>query len=511
MASSSDLKKLAADPAAFQSSVFVPTGTGPRRLGDVMAAFQRKRFEAVNPSLLAVSRQQPPPIPRIWDERTKGGSKDTDWSVNLLWLLAFSRRPLRIQVGAYDAQQADEIRLIVRDILRIDAPVNAFLRQVIKVKTNEITNSRTGAIVEILTSDKLGSHGARPDVVILDELTHQASKEFASTLLDNADKMPSSFVVIVTNAGHDPSWQLNWKRLFQADPERWRILEYKGKPPWLGPDAWKEAERRNSPGRFARLFKGIWGSDTSTALDAADVDACVTMAGPMAGQERGWVFTLGLDIGLRKHATGLVVLGRHVGYRSEIEIEPELSDRQKMLCEAGLIEMPEPTYESECEEGTGRLRLAYAKAWKPRPGKKVSLEAVKAAIIRLDSKFRLAAVAVDPAQGEHLIELLEKENVPAVRYVQSVPSLQDQCVAMVEAFQQRTIDLYDDPDLIADLKALQTKESGMRIRLVSPEKEGEEAGTGHGDLASAMAFAMISSKDPKSVFAPQGLRSIICE
>jgi len=34
-------------------------------------------------------------------------------SGNVLWLLAFSRGQLRIQIGAYDAQQADELRLIV--------------------------------------------------------------------------------------------------------------------------------------------------------------------------------------------------------------------------------------------------------------------------------------------------------------------------------------------------------------------------------------------------------------
>jgi len=105
-------------------------------------------------------------------------------------------------------------------------PLNRFLAQVIEVQQTRIINRRTGSECEILTTDKMGSHGARPDVVILDELTHQRDKDFASTLLDNLDKMPCGLGVVVTNAGFDPSWQLDWKRTF-AKQRRWRIIEYR--------------------------------------------------------------------------------------------------------------------------------------------------------------------------------------------------------------------------------------------------------------------------------------------
>src|SRR5262245_6998068 len=92
MAKKLNLADLQANPDAFQQGICLATGSGPRRFGDVMAEFQRERFRSVNPSLLAVANHKPPPVPRVWDERTKGASKDTDWTINLLWLLAFSRR-----------------------------------------------------------------------------------------------------------------------------------------------------------------------------------------------------------------------------------------------------------------------------------------------------------------------------------------------------------------------------------------------------------------------------------
>ena len=504
-----DLKLLASDPAEFQDQIFLPTGTGPRRLGAIAAKFQRRRFSIVNPSLLAVSRQEKPPVPRVWDERTKGASKDSDWSVNLLWLLTFSRHPIRIQCGAYDREQASEVLLIIRDILRIDKPVNKFLRQVIQIKQNLIVNRRTGAQCEILTSDKLGSHGARPDVVLINELTHQTSPDFAETLLDNLDKMPNGFGVICTNSGHDPSWQLKWKTLFAETPQRWKTLQYRGKPPWLPAKAWEEAERRNTPNRFRRLFEGQWTGDTEGALDHLDIDACITQLEPMTGTERGWVFVAGLDVGLKKHSTGLVVLARHVGYHEDFPVDVQRSDLVNSMIDVGLMEEPEKKYRTEYEEGTGRLRLAYSQCWKPGRGKRVSLEAVKTKILELDRRFRLQGISVDPYQAEHIAELLEKENVPVIRSFQTSTSLQEQATATIEAFQQRTIDLFNDEDLIADLKRLQTKDSGLRIRLISPEYDGEGPGTGHGDLASGLSLALHLGSNTTHLLAHSAPSSII--
>lgn len=491
-----NLRKLQSDPAAFQADLHVPTGSGPRRFGDAMADFQRERFALVNPSLLAVTKHEPPPIARIWDERTKGASKDTDAAVNLLWLLTFSRRPLRIQVGAYDQAQADEVRLITKGIVRTAGPINSFLSQVIDVQSDKIVNKRTDSVCEILTSDKLGSHGARPDVVLLDELTHQKDKAFAETLLDNLDKMPCGLAIIATNAGHDPSWQLEWKRTFAAS-ERWRVLEYNQPAPWITEAALAESQRRNSAGRFARLWRGQWVSDTGDALDGRDIDNSFTQRAPMDGTEPGYVFSAGLDIGLKKHATGFVVVGRHVGWSEEVPQPPRvLSDLQMAMIENGMAEPPveEPDY--LYHEATHRIRLAHTKAWKPTPGNRVSLEAVRVEILRTHERFNLAGVALDPHQGEHLAELLQREGVPVIPTPQTTVSLQEQATTLIEAFQQRMIELYPDEDLHADLRSLRILDTGTRVRLLSPEKKTDDgAGTGHGDLASALSFALVIAKN----------------
>jgi hypothetical protein len=489
-----NLRKLQSVPDAFQSDIHLPTGSGSRRFGDCMADFQRERFALVNPSLVAITKHEPPPVPRVWDERTKGASKDSDWAVNLLWLLAFSRRALRIQIGAYDQSQADEIRLIVKGILRAEGPVNRFLSQVIEVHSDKIVNKRTDSACEILTTDKLGSHGARPDVVLINELTHQKDKGFAETLLDNLDKMPLGLGIIATNSGHDPSWQLEWKRTF-AQSSRWTVLEYNRPAPWVSEEALAESAKRNSAGRFARLWKGQWVSDTGDALDSTDLDACFTRQGPMDGSEPGYVFVGGLDIGLKKHATGFVVCGKHVGWLEEKpQPAPKLTTRDQAMIELGITEPPVVEPDTIYHEPTHRVRLAHTRVWKPAPGKRVSLEAVRTAILRAHERFRLAGVVLDPYQGEHLAELLQRDGVPVMLTPQTTASLQDQATALVEAFQQRTIELYEDEDLRADLRALRIKDTGTRVRLLSPESSNDGAGTAHGDLAAALSFILAACK-----------------
>src|SRR4029453_19012092 len=95
-------------------------------------------FAAIAPSLLALARGDVALIRRYWWERTKGASKDSDCAVAILWLLAFAPRSVRVQVGAYDQQQASELRYIIKSILAIDAPLNRLLASVIEVQQYRI-------------------------------------------------------------------------------------------------------------------------------------------------------------------------------------------------------------------------------------------------------------------------------------------------------------------------------------------------------------------------------------
>ena len=191
-ASDNPLTTYASAFIAFAADLHVPLGAASGRLADNWAQFQVDDFAAIAPALEAVAAGRVAPIRRHWWERTKGASKDSDCAVAILWLLAFAPRAIRVQVGAYDREQASELRYIIKAILSIEAPLNRLLAEVVEVQAARIvahagTAGRPESVCEILTTDAFGSHGSRPDVVIANELSHVGSQSFMETLFDNAD------------------------------------------------------------------------------------------------------------------------------------------------------------------------------------------------------------------------------------------------------------------------------------------------------------------------------------
>jgi hypothetical protein len=186
----------------------------------------------------------------------------------VLWALAFASRPLRIQIGAVDRDQADELHRAAKDILRL----NPWLGQRIFASNYALTCDATGAEAEIVAADIAGSHGARPDLLILNELSHVTKWEFIENLADNASKMPNGVLIVATNAGFTGTEAWKWRELARGS-ERWSFHVFAKPAPWLDPAELAEAERRNSTARYRRLFWGVWSSGAGDALDEADIAA----------------------------------------------------------------------------------------------------------------------------------------------------------------------------------------------------------------------------------------------
>lgn len=437
-------KHLATDPAAFRAELVFPSAHGPARFGDVLAPFQARDFAALDPALLALAAGQKPDIGRFWWERTKGASKDTDLAVALLWLLAFSPRPLACQVGAADQDQADELRKAARGILRL----NPWLSQVLDVQSWSIVNDRTDSVCEIIAADVAGSHGARPDLLVINELSHIGKQEFAENLLDNASKVPHGLVCIATNAGFTDSWQWPLRELARTSP-RWYWSAHTEPAPWLDPAEIEEARRRNSPARFARLWRGQWVRGMGDALTSEDIDAAVNQTGPMYGNDRGWVMYAGLDLGIsRDHAARCVICLRD-----------------------------------------GRLRLASIRSWAPPPGGKIDLTAVEDDMVETHRRYDFHAGLFDTWQAELMGQRLRAQGVPMVGVPFTVLTLQQMASVILERFTSRSIDLFDDEGLRRDLHALKLLDRGTSFRLDAPRNK-----SGHGDRGTAFCLSVLAAE-----------------
>lgn len=435
------IRRYKADPMAFFREVRIPRAGGAAPLGRVWAPFQRKMFEAITPCLRAVARGGNPPYRGFWLERTKGASKDSDVGLGLGWLAMFSPRPLDMELGAGDLSQARETSKAMRDVIRL----NAWMKGRLTFHRSKIFCASTGSALEFLTTDATGAHGSRPDVSVCNELSHVASRDFMSTMLDNASKVPTNLTIIATNAGFLGTWQYRWRKSYQLNP-RWWFQKVAEPAPWIDPADLAEAEARNTRARYLRLWWGVWSGE-GDALDPADVEACVVLASPMVGPEPGWLFASGLDLGVKNDHAALVGLGAKLG--------------------------------------TGRVALAACQSWAPGPNGQVDLVAVREAHLELHRRLNLAWCGYDPTQAVLMAQDLANAGLPMQEVSFVGRNLDTMARDLLATFRNRRIDLYRDPLLVDDLQRLTIAERryGYKLEAISDER-------GHADRATALAIVL---------------------
>jgi len=482
-----NLHDLQADPAKFRSALLIDADGHPSRLGPALDPWQRDDFQALDPGWRQVVGQTngEDAKKRAYLERPRGHSKTLDLAVMSTWALFASRRRLSGYAAAADKDQARLLRDSVAGLVRI----NPWLGRILTVKQYQVSNDRTGSTLEILSSDAPTSYGLTPDFVICDELVHWQGRDLWDSLISSAAKRRACMVVVISNAGFGESWQWDTREAIRTDPA-WHFSRIDGpRASWITEDRLAEQRRLLPHIAFRRLWLNEWTSGVGDALDHADVDRSIKLKGPVKRSRPGWVFVAGLDLGLSRDKAALAVVGKHVGH---VEEKPKpkrkLTGVQTAMIDAGLCDDPEVESETIHHEGTGRLRLARLKVWTPPKKGKVDIEEIEETIADLDDRFHLQ-VGADPWQAAYLIERLQKRNVQIEPVDFTGNNLKSMCSATLEAFSESQIELYEHPQLIADLKALRVVEKSYGVRLDSPRGPG-----GHGDCATALAIALHNSR-----------------
>lgn len=436
-----NIREYRKNPLSFIQSLKIPSAHGTRVFRDCMAEYQLQWFRSIAPSLLSVAAGKQPPIGRFWCERTKGASKDSDIALCLLWLLAFSPRKLDVQCGASDRDQAGELKKACVDTLRL----NSWLSERIDVLNWSLVCRATGSECSIIAADVAGSHGARPDILVLNELSHVQKQEYAENLMDNATKRPMGLLIIASNAGFLGSWQAEWREMAQSS-ERWSFHSYARPAPWLSEAEVEEAQRRNSKARFQRLYYGQWVSQSGDALDQSDIDACISEAGP-TGRRAGWRYIAGLDLSVSHDHSALCVLG----------VAPN----------------------------TQEISLAYCESWAPDPAtKKVDLMKIESVILQMHRRYKFTLV-YDPFQCALLAQRLQRQRIKTEEMTFTGKNLNLMASTLLEVFRSRRLRMYAHSGLVRDLGRLSIVEKAFGHKLESVSDQH-----GHADTAIALAIAL---------------------
>jgi hypothetical protein len=465
-----DLLQLQHDPKVFRESLLIDTDSGPRPLSECIDPWQEKDFAALDDGWkrAVMGTSQEATYQRGWLERPRGHSKSLDLAIMATWALFSARRPLS---GFGAAGDQDQARLL-RDAIGRLCYCNPWLLKILEVQINRVVNTRTQSTLEIISSDAPTSYGLTPDFVIADEITHWQKRDLWDSLLSSSAKRSTCMLVCITNAGLSDDWQWDAREKIRTDP-KWFFSRLDGPvASWITPDRLQEQERLLPNIAYRRLWLNEWTSGGGDALTQADIDAAfLPDLRPQTRAQEGYTYVGGLDLGVSRDASAICILAIRRGH-----------------------------------EGHGRIRLAFTRLWRPRKGTKINLQEIEDSLVTLHSLFNLKSLCFDPWQALHMAQRLQAaelgvdrkqlskhampSKVPMREVVQSGQNLQRIASIVIEAFADRRLELFDDPDLRRDCQRFRIEERPYGFRLTSPRD-----GQGHGDLGASFCLAMLGASE----------------
>jgi len=172
-----------------------------------------------------------------------------------------------------------------------------------------VTVKASGARLMVESADAASALGARPYLVIVDELAAWPSTREARSLwqsiVSGLPKRRDSRLVAITTAGAPGSRAASIFAGAHASP-RWRVSDYVGTLPWAAPDDLAEQRRMLPESVYLRLHENRWTSAEDRLVSADDLAACVTLDGPL-DFDPARRYVMGLDLGLKDDRTVLTV------------------------------------------------------------------------------------------------------------------------------------------------------------------------------------------------------------
>lgn len=439
------LRRMASDPAEFRRGLLIDTDDGPRPFKP--DDWQREDFEALD-----AGWQQCIGLPvqngksRGYLERPRGHAKTSDQAIMATWAIGFAARQIS---GIAAAGDRDQARLL-RDAIARLVSLNPWLVPAIDVQNYRVINLRTGSTLEILSSDAPTSYGLTPDFISIDEITNWQNRDLWDSLISAAAKRRNCMVVVISNAGlgMGTSWQWSIRESCRQSAD-WYFSRIDGpQASWI--IAYRLDEQRQMLPRkvFARLWLNLWQAEIGDALEAEDIAAAVVPGlMPMRGDESGFIFVGGIDLGTRRDRSAVIVIGANTETR--------------------------------------RLQLGYCQSWAAPPAGTVDLEAVRDAVIDVHFRFRLSRCLFDPYQAMLLAQQASRAGVPMMEFPFSGANCHKMASAILEVFRSRRIDLFDESQLLRDLSRLRIVEKSFGWKLEAPHD-----GEGHADSAFALAIAL---------------------
>jgi hypothetical protein len=337
--------------------------------------WQWDRAHRIAPALEAVtghgSRDYAGPL-NFWETMPRGFDKTTGLGRVANWVLAYSRRALTVVAAAADEDQA----FLLTDAMKKEAALNPWLSQRLEFIRKQVKGP--GGSLQVITSDAPTAAGGRPDIVLVDEVTHWKRRDLWDMLFSGRDKRWNALFFVITNAGLLGSWQHDLLKAARQSP-LWRVYEApegRSLPTWMSEVQIAENRKMLLPSEARRLLDNVWidPAEESGYLTRADAEACEALGREMAlvcqpAGKKGVEYWAGIDYGPKRDRTVLSILH---------------------------------------QEGGGVLAVDRLDVWQGSPVTPIQIRAVYEWIEQYRKAFHDLHLVVDPYQLEDLVQHYER-------------------------------------------------------------------------------------------------------
>lgn len=217
-------------------------------------------------------------VRRFYSGCAKGNDKSTGVGRRLLYLLAYSRRPLQLYICSGKEEQA----AIITTAMKMELESNSWLAD--KVQLSDFTgHGASGSELTVMPMRAATGQGIFPDYLVADEVTHweyDEGRNFWNFIIGSIRKRPLCVFEILTNAGHIGSWQWQVRNEIAKDTEYWDFFEQPAKSTlatWMDDAAIERDGKLMDPGEKRRLLYNEWidPGEERGYLTLAEAEACV--------------------------------------------------------------------------------------------------------------------------------------------------------------------------------------------------------------------------------------------
>lgn len=345
----------------------------------------------------------------------------------------------------------DQAALLAGKILAISRNTPE-LAGAVEVQQHAVLTARTGAKLDVLSSELATSWGKTPFWLFIDEICNHDNtpqkKDFVNALVTALVKRRDSRCLAASTPSDERHWSYDMWEHAQTS-KLWRAVVQAGPASWQDPDELEDEHGRLLEYEWKRLFLCQWASADDILADGEALAQC-TRGEEMPQVHEGTEYVVTWDIGWKKDHSAVAVA--HMGARG----------------------------------GRKAVIIDRLDAWIPKPGAEVRISEVLAHAAEMSRVYNGALLTGDPHEAWQTVQDLREDgyNVKPADTGAAMNSVRAKL--LLRLVRDRAIEIPPDGQLRKEFLSLRLAEGSTPgvVRLTS-----DGSAKGHFDRVTAILYA----------------------